>query len=252
MTSLLNPNDIEIKNKIINNINKCIENTEIYLFSKKKLITIINNYYETHIRLNIDKNNLLEYIILLIQDKIFDNLSNRYRQINLENNDSINIFNKYILSLININYENDTLTNLIENIVNKWMYNSNNKLDIDYIYYNIYNLKKSNDKIFNLINVSVNELDNNYNHMISINNSINELKDNNEINMNSIKEMKETNENNMNLINELKETNENNMNLINELKNNNEININLINEYKNYIIYLNNINILLIIILIFI
>ena len=219
MTSLLNPNDYEIKNKIINNINKCIENTEIYSFSIKTLISRVNNYYEIHIRLNIDKNNLLEYIILLIQDKVFDNLSNKYRQINLENNDSINSYNNYILSIININYENDNLTTLIENIVNKWMYNSNNKLDIDYIYYNIYNLKKSNDKILNLINVSVNELDKNYNHMISINNYIKELKETNEIHMNSIKELKETNEIHMNLINELKETNEIHMNSIKELKN---------------------------------
>ena len=206
MTSLLNPNNYEIKNKIINNINKCIENTEIYSFSIKTLISRVNNYHETHIRLNIDKNNLLEYIILLIQDKVFDNLSNKYRQINLENNDSINSYNNYILSIININYENDNLTTLIENIVNKWMYNSNNKLDIDYIYYNIYNLKKSNDKILNLINVSVNELDKNYNHMISINNYIKELKETNEIHMNSIKELKETNENHMNSIKELKNT----------------------------------------------
>ena len=34
MTSLLNPNDIEIKNKIIHNINKCIENTDNFSFSK--------------------------------------------------------------------------------------------------------------------------------------------------------------------------------------------------------------------------
>jgi hypothetical protein len=66
-------------------------------------------------------------------------------------------------------------------------------------------LKNSNDKCLNLINVSIDELDNNYNHMISINNSIKELRETNENHMNSIKELRETNENHMNLIKELRE-----------------------------------------------
>ena len=204
MTSLLNPNDIDIKNKLINNINKCIENVHTYSFSKKHLIPIVNKYNEKHLKLNIDKDNFLEYIILLIQNKVFDRLSNDYNQVNLLNIESINTFNSYILYITNINYENnEPLLNLINIAYNKW---NSNIQDIDLIYYHIYNLKKSNDKCLNLINVSINELDKNYNHMISINNYIKELKETNENHMNSINELKESNENHMNLINELKNT----------------------------------------------
>jgi len=54
-------------------------------------------------------------------------------------------------------------------------------------------LNKSNDKYLNLINVSIDELDKNYNHMISINNSIKELKETNENHLNDIKDLKNTN-----------------------------------------------------------
>jgi hypothetical protein len=202
MTSLLNPNDIEIKDKLINNINKCIENLDIYSFSKKKLIEgVINNYINNHFKLNIEKDKLLEYIILLIQKKVLDKIINDYNHVNLLNIESINTFNSYILSITNIKYENnEPLLNLIEITYNKWR-----SQDIDFIYYHIYNLKKSNDKCLNLINVSIDELDNNYNHMISINNSIKELRETNETHMNLIKDLRETNENHMNSIKELRE-----------------------------------------------
>jgi hypothetical protein len=204
MTSLLNPNDIEIKDKLINNINKCIENLDIYSFSKKNLEGVINNYINNHFKLNIEKDKLLEYIILLIQKKVLDRIINEYNQVNLLNIESINTFNSYILSITNIKYENnEPLLNLINITYNKWM--SSNIQDIDFIYYHIYNLKKSNDKCLNLINVSIDELDNNYNHMISINNSIKELRETNETHMNLIKELRETNENHMNSIKELRE-----------------------------------------------
>ena len=141
MTSLLNPNDIEIKNKLINNINRCIEEAKIYSFSKNNLISIVNNYNEKHLRLDINKDNFLEYIILLIQNKVFDRLSNNYNQVNLLNVESINTFNKYLLSIIE---NNEPLLNLIQTTYNRWQYNDN-KIDIDLIYYNIYNLKKSNE-----------------------------------------------------------------------------------------------------------
>jgi hypothetical protein len=208
MTSLLNPNDIEIKDKLINNINKCIENLDIYSFSKKNLIEgLINNYINNHFKLNIEKDKLLEYIILLIQKKVLDRIINEYNQVNLLNIESINTFNSYILSITNIKYENnEPLLNLINIIYNKWR-----SQDIDFIYYHIYNLKKSNDKCLNLINVSIDELDNNYNHMISINNSIKELRETNETHMNLIKELRETNENHMNSIKELELKNTNNL-----------------------------------------
>jgi hypothetical protein len=168
MTSLLNPNDIEIKNKLINNINRCIENANIYYsFNKKNLISIVNNYNEKHLKLNINKDNFLEYIILLIQNKVFDRLSNDYNQVNLLNIESINIFNKYLLSITEIN---EPLLNLIQHIYNRWQYNDN-KIDIDLIYYNIYNLKKSNE-------IQMND--------------IKELKKSNEIQIEDIKELKET------------------------------------------------------------
>jgi hypothetical protein len=167
MTSLLNPNDIEIKNKLINNINRCIEEAEIYSFSKNNLISIVNNYNEKHLRLDINKDNFLEYIILLIQNKVFDRLSNNYNQVNLLNVESINTFNKYLLSIIE---NNEPLLNLIQTTYNRWQYNDN-KIDIDLIYYNIYNLKKSN-----------------------------------EIQMDDIKDLKKSNENQMNDIKDLKET----------------------------------------------
>jgi|688.fasta_scaffold657450_2 hypothetical protein len=193
MTSLLNPNDIEIKNKLINNINNCIENLQIE--------GLINNYINNHFKLNIEKDKLLEYIILLIQKKVLDRIIYDYNQVDLLNIESINTFNSYILSITNIKYENNKpLLNLINIIYNKWR-----SQDIDFIYYHIYNLKKSNDKCLNLINVSIDELDNNYNHMISINNSIKELRETNKTHMNLIKELRETNENHMNLIKELRE-----------------------------------------------
>ena len=58
MTSLLNPNDIEIKNKLINNINNCIENLDIYSFSKKHIEGLINNYINNHFKLNIASNKI--------------------------------------------------------------------------------------------------------------------------------------------------------------------------------------------------
>jgi hypothetical protein len=187
MTSLLNPNDIEIKNKLINNINNCIENLDIYSFSKKNLEGVINNYINNHFKLYIEKDKLLEYIILLIQKKVLDRIINEYNQVNLLNIESINTFNSYILSITNIKYENnEPLLNLINITYNKWR-----SQDIDFIYYHIYNLKNSNDKCLNLINVSIDELDNNYNHMISINNSIKELRETNENHMNLIKELRE-------------------------------------------------------------
>jgi hypothetical protein len=199
MTSLLNPNDIEIKNKLINNINKCIENLQIE--------GVIINYINNHFKLNIEKDKLLEYIILLIQKKVLDRIINEYNQVNLLNIESINTFNSYILSITNIKYENnEPLLNLINITYNKWR-----SQDIDFIYYHIYNLKKSNDKCLNLINVSIDELDNNYNHMISINNSIKELRETNETHMNLIKELRETNENHMNSIKELELKNTNNL-----------------------------------------
>ena len=199
MTSLLNPNDIEIKNKLINNINKCIENVgEIYSFSKKNILSIVNNYSNNHLKLNIDKDKLLEYIILLIQKKVFDFLITKYyNQVNLVNIESINTFNSYILTITNNNYENnEPLLNLIQNTYNKWGFNIQ---DIDLIYYNIYNLKKNNDEYLNLINISIDELDKTYNF-------IKEMKENNEIQMNDIKELTENNEIQMNDIKELKET----------------------------------------------
>ena len=189
MTSLLNPNDIEIKNKLINNINKCIENAEIYSFNKKNLISIVNDYNNHHLKLNIDKDKLLEYIILLIQNNVFDKIFNHYNQVNLLNVESINTFNNYLLSITNINNENnEPLLNLIQSTYNRW---KSNIQDIDLIYYNIYNLNKSNEECLNLIKVSINELDANYNHMSSINNSIKELKETNEIHINLINELKE-------------------------------------------------------------
>jgi hypothetical protein len=168
MTSLLNPNDIEIKNKLINNINRCIENANIYYsFNKKNLISIVNNYNEKNLKLNINKDNFLEYIILLIQNKVFDRLSNDYNQVNLLNIESINIFNKYLLSITEIN---EPLLNLIQHIYNRWQYNDN-IIDIDLIYYNIYNLKESNE-------IQMND--------------IKDLKESNEIQMNDIKDLKET------------------------------------------------------------
>ena len=199
MTSLLNPNDIEIKNKLINNINKCIDNVgEIYSFSKKNILSIVNNYSNNHLKLNIDKDKLLEYIILLIQKKVFDFLITKYyNQVNLVNIESINTFNSYILTITNNNYENnEPLLNLIQNTYNKWGFNIQ---DIDLIYYNIYNLKKNNDEYLNLINISIDELDKTYNF-------IKEMKENNEIQMNDIKELTENNEIQMNDIKELKET----------------------------------------------
>ena len=189
MTSLLNPNDIEIKNKLINNINKCIENAEIYSFNKKNLISIVNDYNNHHLKLNIDKDKLLEYIILLIQKNVFDKIFNHYNQVNLLNVESINTFNNYLLSITNINNENnEPLLNLIQSTYNRW---KSNIQDIDLIYYNIYNLNKSNEECLILIKVSINELDANYNHMSSINNSIKELKETNEIHINMINELKE-------------------------------------------------------------
>jgi hypothetical protein len=204
MTSLLNPNDIEIKDKLINNINNCIENLQIE--------GLINNYINNHFKLNIEKDKLLEYIILLIQKKVLDKIIYDYNRVDLLNIESINTFNSYILSITNIKYENNKpLLNLIDNIWNIWVLNKQNIQDIDFIYYHIYNLKNSNDKCLNLINVSIDELDNNYNHMISINNSIKELRETNENHMNSIKELRETNENHMNLIKELELKNTNNL-----------------------------------------
>ena len=52
-------------------------------------------------------------------------------------------------------------------------------------------MNKSNEECLNLIKVSINELDANYNHMSSINNSIKELKETNEIHINLINELKE-------------------------------------------------------------
>ena len=181
MTSLLNPNDIEIKNKLINNINRCIEEAKIYSFSKNNLISIVNNYNEKHLRLDINKDNFLEYIILLIQNKVFDRLSNNYNQVNLLNVESINTFNKYLLS---ITENNEPLLNLIQTTYNRWQYNDN-KIDIDLIYYNIYNLKKSNeiqmDDIKDLKKSNENQM-----------NDIKDLKKSNEIQMNDIKDLKET------------------------------------------------------------
>jgi hypothetical protein len=224
MTSLLNPNDIEIKNKLINNINSFIENNKVYPYNKKGLLSVFNNVFDFHSKLNINKDNFLEYIILLIQKRIFNNLLKDYNRIikyPFLHIEEINKFNSNLLSITNINYENNgDLLQLFSIVHNEWRGDNTDIIkNIDLIYYNIYDLKKSNE-------IQMND--------------IKDLKKSNEIQMDDIKDLKESNEIQMNDIKDLKETNEIQMNDIKDLKKSNEIQMNDIKDLKETIKYYEN------------
>jgi len=89
----MNPNDIENKNKIINNFNICFENEKIYIYNKKNLIDYVNRYHDKHKKLEIDKDKLLEYLNSLIQQEIYDKLINEY-EVLIKINDN-NLINKF-------------------------------------------------------------------------------------------------------------------------------------------------------------
>jgi hypothetical protein len=169
--TLLNINDIEYMNMIIKNLDIIFELDNINIsYNRKKLMKDVDNYYEKHLILEIDKDNFLEYLKTLYQKYIFEKLRNN----------SIKEYN--ILGIIDF---------IDEIEIGRYTY-----FESKIIYFSIYNL----DKSIKLINENINNLNlNNENYL----NLIKELKETNEYLNNTINELKEANNNQMNLIKEL-------------------------------------------------
>jgi hypothetical protein len=198
MTSLLNPNDIENRNRIIRNIEICYEEYGDYItYNRNFLMIFVNKYCEKHLNLEIDKEDLLEYLKKIYINYIFNKLTIKYNRVR-----NINEYNEYLLSLMNNisdNFNKD-IYKIIEPIFKLFdeidhereIFNENNL-----IYYSIYNL----DNSIKIINEN-------------IKNNIEMLKNDSENSLNLIKELKETNEYLNNTIKDLKEMNNIQMNII--------------------------------------
>jgi hypothetical protein len=201
MTSLLNPNDIENRNRIIKNIEICYEEYGDYTtYNRNFLMIFVNKYCEKHLNLEIDKEDLLEYLKKLYINYIFNKLTIKYNRV--RNINEINEYNEYLLSLMNNISDNfnkdiykiiEPIFELFDGIIHeREIFNENNL-----IYYSIYNL----DNSIKIINEN-------------IKNNIEMLKNDSENYLNLIKELKETNEILNNTIKDLKEMNDNQMNII--------------------------------------
>jgi len=223
---LINPNDNEIKQKII----KCYEiiyenNSEI----KLKLLSIVDLYCNKHENLNINKNDLFDYLNQIISLTLLKNLNEKYILSTSNCSGAKYEYNKIMLNLmINTSYNKELYKdayNFINLIINQYFNNLvNDEISTYYkhifIYYNIYNLFKLNDdnksKTTNL-NISIKYIhdkiiklkkDNEF-----LNKSIKDLKDKNEFLNKSIEDIKDDNRNNLIILNKS----------IKDLKDNNKI-----------------------------
>jgi len=143
----LNPNDIEIKNKIIKTLDMIYDNNYcLSLYNKNNFMSYVNFYCENHTNLNINKNYLLEFIRNQYNQIIFKSLIYKYNnKVDLDN------YNKIMSSLIlNIPYNEELYKPAIEFIdLQNHTYNKLIKGNIDdlnntsFIYYNIYDLDNS-------------------------------------------------------------------------------------------------------------
>ena len=76
----LNPNDIEIKNKIIKTLDMIYDNNYcLSLYNKNNFMSYVNFYCENHTNLNINKNYLLEFIRNQYNQIIFKSLIYKYK-----------------------------------------------------------------------------------------------------------------------------------------------------------------------------
>jgi hypothetical protein len=109
----LNPNDIEIKNKIIKTLDMIYDNDYcVSYYNKKNFIINVNFYCENHSNLNINKNDLLEFIRNQYRQIIFKSLIYKYtNKVDLDN------YNKIMSSLIlNIPYNEELYKPAIESL----------------------------------------------------------------------------------------------------------------------------------------
>jgi len=217
MTSLINPNDDEIKQKII----KCydiIYNNDI----KQKLIGVVYRYSNNYKNLNIDKNDLIDYLNLQNLNNVFQRLNERYNQ----SKNDVNNFNEFISNLM-INTK-DTRDYLFQYNCYEICYEEKVRDEYKFIYYNI---KKIKDYIEDVKND--NELLKNSNKILNddnefLKNSIEDIKNDNENLNKTIKDMKYTIEelkdnNDYDFIKKLDKSNQILKNSIKDLKNENKI-----------------------------
>ena len=173
----INPNDIGIKNKIMDTLDIIYKNNYSSHYNEKNFnhcyIDSFNykNEYQTYFNLENNKKNFIKYLKIRYDEMIIDILLNK-----LKNNNEI--INKFINYNNNSNQEIGSFLDVY--VIDKCI--TRNKINLFCNYLIDY---KIND-----LNISIKELkDNNEN----LNVSIKELKDNNENLNNSIKELKKTN-----------------------------------------------------------
>jgi len=236
MTSLINPNDEGIKQKIIRCFYIIYENDENI---KQPFLFIIDRYCEKHKILNIDKDELIKYIHSNFLDYHFERLIDEYKRKITGNSNGFTgnrkQFNKLMLNItINSPYDKEAFYFFYQECL---LFHQEENKKYKFIYYNIYNLFKFNNdnkSKTTTLNKSIKyiqdkiKLSNEYNEnkLIIINNSIIKLKDDNELLKNSIKDVKNSNQ-------ILKDDNELLKNYIEDIKNDNEFIKNSIKDLMN-------------------
>ena len=231
MTSLINPNDEEIKQKIIKCYDIIYENEY-----KSTFLDVIDRYYEKHKILNIDKDKLIKYINSNNLDYQFERLIDDYKFKISENTShgytsNREQFNKLMLNItINSPYDKELYKEAFAFFNQRcFLFHQEENEKYKYIYYNIYNLFKFNNdnkskttilnKSIKYSNMKINKLKDDFEF---INNSNQILKDDNEFIKNSIKDLKYDNEFLNNFVINLDNSNQIIKEDIKDVKNDNE------------------------------